>query len=198
MRVWYYLVMKEDNIFIFADLLGDAPEMLKIKVPRGGIRWPVHQVNDTSREEGKHVDYATQMLREKRALAQEAAEHERSAAVVAAVEMLHVDEMSVGTKVSFVKRFSGQREYTYLALKTHNILDGIGMDLWYVTNKSRTYTNGEFEELLAEKLGFEDFTVLVPARENPNVDVMKGWVGTPARAMTHAVGLEMDGEESSK
>jgi hypothetical protein len=152
------------------------------------------------------MDYALEMLKEQR----DSASKQRAAEIVTAVKNLHVDEMSIGTKVSFVKRFSGDQIYTYLALKTHNILDGIDMDRWYVTGRSRKYTNGEFEDLLAEKLGFEDFTVLAPVivvnridefladpstgvhRERP----LKGWGAdvNPAPS-THAVGPADPDEE---
>lgn len=155
------------------------------------------------------MDYALEMLQEQR----DSASKERAAQIVAAVKTLHVDEMSIGTKVSFVKRFSGSKEYTYLALKTHDVIDGIGMDRWYVTGKSGKYTNEQFENLLAEKLGFEDFQVLVPMQAvltaadrwiSPSKETeydlpLKGWGAdvNPAPS-THAVGPEMPGEEDPK
>lgn len=128
------------------------------------------------------MDYALQMLREQ----EESASKARAAEIVAALNNLHIDEMSVGTRVSFVKKFSGSKAYTYLALKTHDVIDGVGMDWWYVTNRKGGLTNGEFKELLAEKLGFESFEVLyssvslkVPAPPEPETETWKGWVGAP-------------------
>lgn len=156
------------------------------------------------------MDYALEMLREQR----ESASKDRAAEIVAQVKALHVDEMSPGTKVSFVKRFSGQREYTYLALKVHDERsDHAGEDLWFVTKRTNPLTNEQFEELLAEKLGFEDFTVLVPAPKplyvgtwvDPNTEVT-GW-GADANEIvkaalpdepassTHAFGPAEPGEE---
>jgi hypothetical protein len=129
------------------------------------------------------MDYALSMLQEQR----ESESKARAAEIVARVKLLHIAELSVGTKVSFVKKFSGDKAYTYLALKTHDIIGGIGMDRWYVTGKSDKYTNEEFEELLAEKLGFESFQRLVPI-----VDVT-----TPVNdgITSYAIGLADPGEE---
>ena len=163
------------------------------------------------------MDYALEMLQEQR----DSASKERAAQIVAAVKTLHVDEMSIGTKVSFVKKFSGSKEYTYLALKTRDTVDGVNTDRWYITGKSGKYTNEQFENLLAEKLGFEDFQVLVPMQavltatsnwiappasyvspkkvENEHVEQLKGWGAdvNPAPS-THAFGPEMPGEEDPK
>lgn len=128
------------------------------------------------------MDYALNMLREQR----ESASKDNAAAIVARVKALHVDEMPTGTKVSFVKRFSGQREYTYLALKVRD--EKLDVDLWYVTGQAGGLGNERFEELLAEKLGFESFRLLVPVPKPADGGL---WV-LPSY---HAVGPEMDGEE---
>jgi hypothetical protein len=132
------------------------------------------------------MDYALQMLQEQR----ESASKDRAAEIVARVKQLHISELSVGTKVEFVKRFSGNKAYTYLALKVHNEM--LGMDLWYVTGKEASLQNEAFENFLAEKLGFESFQRLTLAREDPNADVIKGWAGA---ITSHAVGPADPGEE---
>jgi hypothetical protein len=125
----------------------------EFKIWRGGILWPVYPAKKPSGKETKHVDYALEMLKEQR----DSASKQKAAEIVAAVKNLHVDEMSPGTKVSFVKRFSGQHEYTYLALKVQQKNDE---QVWYVTGDDDVRTNEGFEELLASRLGFEDFQVL--------------------------------------
>jgi len=163
------------------------------------------------------MDYALEMLREQ----DESASKARAAEIVQRVKNLHVDEMSVGVRVSFVKKFSGSKEYTFLALKTHDIIDGIGMDRWYVTNRRGALTNGEFEELLAEKLGFENFELLYPSaslKVSPpdyikmDTEIMNPplrdfnrqargtftQVGPRPSPLSHAIGEEMDGEEDPK
>lgn len=122
------------------------------------------------------MDYALQMLHEQR----DSVSKERAAQIVAAVKQLHVDEMSPGTKVSFVKRFSGDNVYTYLALKVER---KSGEQLWYITGDDDYRSNERFEELLASRLGFEHFQVLVPAQPVPNADVMAGWAGARGRSL---------------
>lgn len=149
------------------------------------------------------MDYALEMLKEQR----DSASKERAAAIVAAVKQLHVDEMSPGTKVSFVKRFSGEREYTYLALKVEQ---KNGDQFWFVTGDDDYRTNERFEELLAERLGFEDFQVLTPLAVVNRIDEflvdpstgvhrerpLKAWGAdvNPAPS-THAVGPADPNEE---
>lgn len=134
-------------------ITGDLP---KITVPRGGIRWPVRKPATPTqpRRTGK-LDYALQMLNEQRDSESKA----RAAEIVQRVKALSVEHLHPGIMVSFVKRFSGDKAYTYLALKTVDR----DRDAWYVTGKDGTFSNARFEDLLAEKLGFEDFTVLGPA-----------------------------------
>lgn len=101
------------------------------------------------------MDYAKEMLHEQRDSELKA----RAAEIVARVRALHVDELSTGTWVSFVKKFSGDKKYTYLALKS--FIDG--EDLWFITNRKGGLTNESFEDLLAESLGFQDFQQVFPS-----------------------------------
>jgi hypothetical protein len=117
---------------------------------------------------GSEVDYAKQMLLEQR----ESESKARAAEIVAHVRQLHVDELSPGTMVSFVKRYSGDQEYTFLALKV--VSEKLGGQRWYITNRDGARTNEQLEELLAEKLGFESFQRLVPAPKPLHAST---WVG---------------------
>ena len=121
------------------------------------------------------MDYALQMLQEQR----DSASKQKAAEIVQRVKQLHVDEISPGTKVSFVKKFSGDKEFTYLALKVDDEKAG---QLWFVTGRERGLTNEKFEELLAEKLGFENFQRLatVPLDSIMASPQLKGWAGVPA------------------
>jgi len=116
------------------------------------------------------MDYALEMLKDQR----DSASKQRAAEIVQRVKQLHVDEMSPGTKVSFVKRFSGDREYTYLALKVEQ---KNGDQFWYVTGDDDFRTNERFEELLASRLGFEDFQLLFPS---PALKAAEGWIRSAA------------------
>lgn len=141
----------------------------------------------TDEKERNGVDYALNMLQEQR----DSASKERAAEIVAAVKTLHVAEMSIGTKVSFVKRFSGDREYIYLALKVANQIGG--EERWYVTGKESPLTNERFENLLAEKLGFENFQILHPINpmtglRPPQPETWKGWGGAPDRLFGESKG----------
>jgi hypothetical protein len=181
----------------------------RITIPRGGIRWPVsaHQLNEPSGKETKNVDYALEMLKEQR----DSASKDRAAEIVQRVKNLHVDEISPGTKVSFVKRFSGTKSYTYLALK---VQQENGEQFWYVTGDDDVRTNERFEELLASRLGFEDFQrlVTVPMDSIAGTPIY-GWKGAPAslkydtegwgadvaptgRSSSHLVGPSEPGEEN--
>lgn len=125
------------------------------------------------------MDYALQMLNEQR----ESESKARAAEIVARVKQLHVDELSVGTKVEFTKRYSDDKAYTFLAVKTD-----AG---WFTTGRHVVaLTNEEFEELLAEKLGFENFQQLVPV---PQAMHGSHW-GIPSQS-SHAVGSADPGEE---
>lgn len=127
----------------------------------GGVRWPVHQTtgDKLSGEEGKHVDYVKDMLWKQR----ESESKARAAEIVARIRALHVDEMSPGTKVSFTKKFHSTHEYTYLALKVEK---ESGEQHWYVTGDCDYRTNERFEELLGERLGFENFELLWAHRQS--------------------------------
>jgi hypothetical protein len=161
------------------------------------------------------VDYAREMLHEQRDSESKA----RAAEIVARVRALHVDELSTGTWVSFVKKFSGDKKYTYLALKS--FIDG--EDLWFITNRKGGLTNESFEDLLAESLGFQDFQQLFPSpglraapnyaapspesepwtapnyTESPSTPVKaqlwEGWPGPKLVRPTHATGPAEPGEE---
>lgn len=98
--------------------------------------------------EEREVDYAVEMLREQR----ESASMEAASVIVAAVKSLEIAKMAVGTRVSFAKKFNGDKEYTYLAFKSD-----VG---WFVTKKNRAYTDEALEELLASGLGFANFAYL--------------------------------------
>jgi hypothetical protein len=131
-------------------------------VRRGGIRWPGYPVNEPDGEERNGMDYALEMLQEQR----DSASKQKAAEIVASVKTLHIGEISPGTKVTFTKKFSGDKAYTYLALKVDDEKAG---QLWFVTGRERGLTNEKFEELLAEKLGFENFQQLFVG------SAIKGW-----------------------
>lgn len=120
------------------------------------------------------MDYALQMLQEQR----DSASKQKAAEIVQRVKQLHVAEISPGTKVTFTKKFSGDKAYTYLALKVDDEKAG---QLWFVTGRERGLTNERFEELLAEKLGFERFELLFPSVA---LKAASDWIAPPAPSQT--------------
>lgn len=147
-------------------------ELPLFTVRRGGLRWPAHQ--EAKREEETVADLAVQLLAEQKA------DEERQWAleIVNRVRALNVAQYLDGTEVRFTKKFSGDREYTYLAVKTAG--------QWFVTGDDCHYDDDAFERLLAGKVGFVRFEVTYVKGEI---------VAMPYKHSSHAVGEAMEGEE---
>lgn len=96
------------------------------------------------------MDEAVKLLRDGR----EAERLRRAELIVKKVKTLDIASFPVGSWVAFSKSFGGDHAYSYLALKVNN---SAGVDGWYVTGRTGSLTDEEFEEFLADNGGFDTF-----------------------------------------